>query len=340
MLDPLSQSNVGANPASGQSTPIVGASVRSQAPARTGFSSGRLRSGRLRSAELRSHGRRVGSGSAKAALPDNDFEAEGLAAEDFEGEYLGENGLGAEGPQPEGSVTENVRSKKHDQSSVDKSSVNKVLASQSDDVSASGVLASEPAMNVSLKRKVAQVPSQKKDAKAKRRLLSQNGFLKRLDALYWKRLIRYFYIRFLRIRSSPHAIARGMAAGMFAGAFPLVGLQSLIGIAIAACIRGNKVLAAASTWISNPITFVPLFALNFYVGRWLLHLPSTTTLPPSPAGLGEWMTVGMDVAAAMMVGSLVMGLVFGVVGYYAGLLIAQRVRRAKVARRVAKRRRR
>ncbi len=374
MLDPLSQSNVGANPAGGKSTPSAEALVRSQVTAGPGFFSGKLRSGKLRSGEFRSDesrsGRAIG-GSSKAALPDNDFGSEKFGPEEFGPEYFEDSGLGAEGlvaegfgpegpraeahrtgsarTEDEGFGSENARSKQHgppsvnkpsvNKFSVDKSPANKFSASEPDDISSSDVLASAPAMNASLKSKAAQVPSQNRVAKAKRRLLSQNGFLKRLDAVYWKRLIRYFYIRFLRIRSSPHAIARGLAAGMFAGAFPLLGFQSLIGITIAACVRGNKVLAAAGTWISNPITFVPLFALNFYVGRWLLRLPSTTALPPSPAGLGEWMTVGMDVAAAMMVGSFVIGLVFGVVGYYVGLLIAQRVRKAKVARRVAKRRR-
>ncbi|MEO0516014.1 MAG: DUF2062 domain-containing protein, partial [Cyanobacteria bacterium P01_A01_bin.116] len=70
----------------------------------------------------------------------------------------------------------------------------------------------------------------------------------------------------------------------------------------------------------------------FHVGRWLLRLPTTTTLPPAPIDLAEWMTVGMDVASAMLVGSFVVGIVFSVVGYYVGLMVAQRVRRARLAR--------
>lgn len=167
-----------------------------------------------------------------------------------------------------------------------------------------------------------------------KRSLPKNSFLKRLDTLYWRRLFRYLFIRFLRIRSSPEAIARGVAAGAFTGSFPLLGIQSIAGIALAALFRGNKMVAAASTWISNPITFVPLFALNFQVGRWLLRLPTTTVLPSaSPAGLDAWMEMGLDVAGALMLGSCVVGLVMSVVGYYVGLMVAQRVRRAKIARR-------
>ena len=76
------------------------------------------------------------------------------------------------------------------------------------------------------------------------------------------------------MRSSPGAIARGAAAGAFAGSFPFIGLQTIIGVAIASVLRGSKVIAAASTLISNPLTYVPLFALNFHIGRLLLRLPS------------------------------------------------------------------
>ena len=146
-----------------------------------------------------------------------------------------------------------------------------------------------------------------------------------------KRLFRYFQVRFLRMRSSPEVIARGVAAGVFAGSFPLMGLQIIIGVAIAALVRGNKVIAAASTWISNPLTYVPLFLLNFHVGRWLLRQPMTTELPISSTSW-NWdalMSMGLSVVGSLMVGSLVVGLVASFVGYFVGLAIARRVQSAK-----------
>ncbi|MFK8186580.1 MAG: DUF2062 domain-containing protein [Phormidesmis sp.] len=163
---------------------------------------------------------------------------------------------------------------------------------------------------------------------AKHRTLSKNFFLKRLDVLYWKRLLRYVYVRFLRMRSSPKAIARGVAAGAFAGSFPLLGLQTLFGVAIASCVRGNKVVAAASTWISNPLTYVPLFALNFHIGRLLLRLPPTE-MPDSAVGIDVWMSMGIGVGAALMLGSLIVGLVMSVLGYYVGFQVAARVKKRK-----------
>ena len=157
-----------------------------------------------------------------------------------------------------------------------------------------------------------------------RRSLPKNSFLKRLDILYWKRLLRYLYVRFLRMRSSPKAIARGAAAGAFAGAFPLLGLQSIVGVAIASCVRGSKVVAVASTWVSNPLTYVPLFALNFHIGRTLLRLPPAE-IPNSAVGIDVWMAMGMDVGAALMLGSLITGLILSAIAYYVGIRVAKRV---------------
>jgi len=124
------------------------------------------------------------------------------------------------------------------------------------------------------------------------------------------------------MQGSPHAIARGVAAGVFAGSFPLLGFQTILGIAIAASIRGSKIMAAASTWISNPLTYVPIFALNFQVGCWLLRLPNDIVIPASTAGINEWMSLGMSATAALMVGSFLVGTVASAIAYYLGLKVA------------------
>lgn len=156
----------------------------------------------------------------------------------------------------------------------------------------------------------------------KRKRLSQNAVLKRFDLTYWRRLLRYFYIRFLRMQGSPQAIARGIAAGVFAGSFPLLGFQTIIGVAIAALVRGNKIMAAVGTWISNPLTYVPIFALNFHVGCWLLRLPDDIVMPSSSAGMDEWMSLGMSATAALLVGSFMVGIVASLIAYYLGLRVA------------------
>jgi uncharacterized protein len=165
--------------------------------------------------------------------------------------------------------------------------------------------------------------------KVRRRSPPQNFFLKMLDTQYWKRLGRYLYIRFVRMRSTPRAIARGVAAGVFAGCFPFFGFQTIVGIALATLFRGNQVMAAAGTWISNPLTSLPIFFMNFHLGRWLLRLPISTDLPASFSHVDEWMAMGVDAFAALMFGSFIVGAIASVVSYYIGLVVARRVQAAR-----------
>ena len=140
----------------------------------------------------------------------------------------------------------------------------------------------------------------------------------------FKRLVRYIYIRFIRLRSHPQAIARGLAAGVFAGSYPLFGLQTIIGVAIAATIRGNKLVAAAGTWISNPLTYVPIYAFNYQIGRWILGQTNTTSL--SNRSPQEWMSLGFDITVALLVGSTLVGIVLALISYYVGLHLAHTVK--------------
>ncbi len=152
----------------------------------------------------------------------------------------------------------------------------------------------------------------------------------------WQRQLRYLYIRFVRIQSSPEAIARGLAAGVFAGLFPLFGIQTLFGVAIAAAVRGNKLMAAAGTWVSNPLTYVPIYYFNFRVGIWLLERFGLSAMVPEPGAIGdvvsasgwaafqEFMMLGAGFAATLFLGCVVVGLPSAVVAYIVGLRVARR----------------
>jgi uncharacterized protein (DUF2062 family) len=134
----------------------------------------------------------------------------------------------------------------------------------------------------------------------------------------WTRRLRYIWLRFLRLRGSPEYLARGLAAGVFAGLFPLFGFQTLIGIAIAVPLNGHKLMAAAGTWISNPLTYAPLFFWNFYLGKWLLN-SQISFQPESLESMEQFLQLSTEFMGNMMVGSAVMGLICSVVSYFVGL---------------------
>ena len=76
-------------------------------------------------------------------------------------------------------------------------------------------------------------------------------FWERLRIWFWPRRsfwrsAKYFSKRILRLRATPHAIAAGVAAGVFASFFPL-GVHFIIAAAVAWLFAGNLVAAALGT---------------------------------------------------------------------------------------------
>lgn len=75
------------------------------------------------------------------------------------------------------------------------------------------------------------------------------------------------------------AVARGVAAGTFWAFIPLP-IQSIGSILTAIWLKGNIPLAWTFTWISNPVTWVPVFYAGYRVGL-------AVTGQPEASGLGH-----------------------------------------------------
>ena len=83
----------------------------------------------------------------------------------------------------------------------------------------------------------------------------------------YKKILSLFRIQ----NGTPYFNAQGLAIGVFSGCFPFFGLQTLIGVFFAKLAKGNIVLAAIGTWISNPFTYIPLYYFNYKVGSIFLN---------------------------------------------------------------------
>ncbi|WP_238549124.1 DUF2062 domain-containing protein [Acaryochloris marina] len=145
--------------------------------------------------------------------------------------------------------------------------------------------------------------------------------------LTWKRRGRYLYLRFIRLQGSPDAIARGLSVGAFAGMFPIFGFQIIFGVFLAACVRGNKLTAAAATWISNPFTYLPLFAFNFHLGQWLLQANEFDFDQLQKLDWQGLLALGPGFIATWFTGCFVMGCLAAIIGYLLGLWLIQHLRK-------------
>jgi uncharacterized protein (DUF2062 family) len=135
----------------------------------------------------------------------------------------------------------------------------------------------------------------------------------------------------MRLQGSPEAIARGLAAGVFSGWFPWFGFQILIAIALATVVRGNRLAAAIATWVSNPFTYLPIFAFNYQVGQWLLPGSNPVTLKPLNTNQ-ELLALSSDILVALALGCVVVGIVVSLATYGLGREMIYRVRQNRYRR--------
>ena len=139
------------------------------------------------------------------------------------------------------------------------------------------------------------------------------------------------------IKDSPHAVATGVAAGVFFGFTPLVGLKTLLALGVTRLFRGNLLAAAIVVTLHDVLLPVaPLFLRWEYdVGYWLVSHPHS--LPPQlnlhHQGPSEWMhwSTFLTVGRPLLIGSLVFAVPLAIASYYLTLLWIERVRSHSLA---------
>ncbi len=133
----------------------------------------------------------------------------------------------------------------------------------------------------------------------------------------WSRSARYLAKRVIRLSASPHAIAAGVAAGVFASFTPFIGFHFFIGFAIAFLVGGNMLAAAIGTAIGNPLTFPLIWAATFKLGHAILggagRVMESGEISRSLGG--KSFSAILPLIRTMMVGAVPLGLAAALVLY-------------------------
>lgn len=131
----------------------------------------------------------------------------------------------------------------------------------------------------------------------------------------------------VKVKDSPEALARGLAVGFFFGASFFWGLQIALAVLVAHLVRGNKVVAAALTAVSNPLTSLPLYSLCYLVGHFLVGgedaLPDFATVH----SIQGFLALGPHFFITMLVGTTLVGAVGAVVVYFSSNRLLAALRR-------------
>lgn len=154
----------------------------------------------------------------------------------------------------------------------------------------------------------------------------------------WRRSSSYYFKRVLRLSASPHAIAAGFAAGVFASFTPFLGFHFVISFIVAFLIGGNILAAAFGTAVGNPLTFPAIWISSYNVGSFVLGMGPRQL---SPHDIVFSLTKQpfdaiVPLLKTLLVGGLPLGITFGVAAYgivWWSVATYQRARRRRLAER-------
>ena len=172
------------------------------------------------------------------------------------------------------------------------------------------------------------------------------------------RFIIYKWLRkIVRLDDSPHSIATGTAIGMFVAMLPIYGFQMITGAAIAAVARVNKLAAALSAWITNPLTIPPFLYFQYHLGRLVAGSRQVGNVWPKLEAVGAATgrlslldlkntsrevfaaarALGWEVLWPTLIGSLISGVALGLAAYPLAFRAALWYRRKRDERRARRR---
>ena len=161
--------------------------------------------------------------------------------------------------------------------------------------------------------------------------------------LTFSRTIRYYFLRFIRLRGDPHSLAVSTGFGVFIGIVPLMPIQTIILVPLTILLRINTVAALiAATAVSNPLTFLPQYYFTWKVGDMLMpgrisweQLQGVLYLIRHESlweGIQTFLHLGFKTIAVLTCGGVLIGLPAGLLVYYASLRFFIKVRKKRMAK--------
>ncbi len=142
-----------------------------------------------------------------------------------------------------------------------------------------------------------------------------------------QRTLRYYYLRFVRLKGDPRVLARGVAIGLFVAVTPTIPLHTVIILLVAFATRSSKVAGLLTSLIvSNPLTIPPTYYLCWRLGTLVtradISWPQVRTVLEqlfSRASFVERMAalvhLGQEALVALLLGGVLLALPIALVGY-------------------------
>ncbi len=124
----------------------------------------------------------------------------------------------------------------------------------------------------------------------------------------WKRRLRLYYLRMMRVQGQPSKVAGGMAIGVSIGFTPTIPLHTLLAVCLAFLLRKSKLAAALGVWVANPFVFPFIYLVDYKLGL-LITGTAGPSLDFAEASASSILELGWDIAYPLLVGGALVALV-------------------------------
>lgn len=171
----------------------------------------------------------------------------------------------------------------------------------------------------------------------------------------WTRAFQYVQHRLSRLPGTPESISRGIFAGVLTAFTPLFGLHFVVAALLAKVMRGNILAALLATFVGNPLTYIPIALASLKFGHFILGTEMRGRLEDGllqkfggafgdlwhnilaifTAERAHWDELHIfydDVFFPWMIGSIVPGIICGLICYYLCVPVIRAYQKRRVAR--------
>jgi uncharacterized protein len=142
-----------------------------------------------------------------------------------------------------------------------------------------------------------------------------------------KRVLRYYYLRFIRLRGEPGKLARSTAIGIFVGIAPLSPFRTVL-LIISKFLFNSSLVASflSCAMVCNPATYVVNYYIAYELGSMILpfdlsweRINSVLTIINSNADfflrINAVASLGRDVIITLLSGGIILAVPFTLLAY-------------------------
>src|SRR5208337_810214 len=149
--------------------------------------------------------------------------------------------------------------------------------------------------------------------------------------MYFKRTLRYHWLKFLRLQDEPWKLSWGMALGVFVGVTPTVPFHMVSVLFLAPLLGISPVAAFLGLQICNPLTIPLIYLAAYRMGNLLLHGGAPLRLPDCYC-FSDLLHLLWRGGLALQVGGLLIAIPPTIASYFLSVWLIKRYRRFKERR--------